>query len=55
MPTYDYVCRKCGKQVTLNVKIHQRDYQTCCFEQMKRKPAAPAVQFKGPGWTPKGS
>lgn len=50
MPTFDYVCRKCGKQEQRSVPIAERDSQICCFEPMKRTLAAPAIQFKGSGF-----
>lgn len=59
MPCYDYVCTKCGWAGTLyNVLVRRREWMECprCHYGMGRLPVpAPAIQFKGSGWTEKGN
>lgn len=56
MPTYDYVCAKCGAEEEIACHVDRRDYPyECpeCFGTMKRQISKPNVQFKGDGWTPR--
>ena len=58
MRFYDFECPRCGKVVI----DHPRDFCDCSecevgFDipavAMWKRPSAPALAFKGPGWTPK--
>jgi putative FmdB family regulatory protein len=54
MPTYDYLCTKCGRVETRrNVSVEDRDQQACsCNYQMHRLLSAPAIfSFANPEGT----
>lgn len=53
---YEYDCLACNKLYMRNVPVAERDNQVClCGSSLNRIPAVPALQFKGTGWTEKGS
>ncbi len=51
MPLFDYECPECGKVIT----DHPLVWCDCpaCVIAMWKLPSAPALAFKGDGWTPK--
>ncbi len=55
MPTYDYVCTACGREVEIVHSLHGDGPATCveCGGAMKRSFAPPTVHFKGSGWARK--
>lgn len=63
MPTYIYACPKCGSlvEMTRSVKEHVESKPVCVAEGcdgqqvMETQLQPPALQFKGSGWTSKGS
>lgn len=59
MPNYEYQCRHCGEVVTVKHGIQEPLPTTTCpacdSTSFLKLPSAPAVIFKGSGWTPKGS
>ncbi len=55
MPTYDYVCTKCGHEMEVFHPVHGHGPSACpqCGGQMRKAFAPPAVVFKGTGWARK--
>ena len=55
MPTYDYVCANCGREVEVVHAIHGHGPSACnsCGGPMKKAIVASAVHFKGSGWARK--
>ncbi len=55
MPTYDYVCQKCGHRMEVVHGLHGHGPSTCpvCGGDMRKAFAPPAVHFKGTGWARK--
>ena len=53
MPIYDFYCRGCDRKV--NDVLCRGEDTLCpyCGGKMVRMPAAPAIRFKGNGWTGK--
>lgn len=55
MPLYEYFCEECGARYNLLLPVNHKT--PCCFNcesrDMKRVLHAPAIQFKGDGWTGK--
>ena len=53
MPTYEYVCDKCGERIAVIRSMHE-DAQTVrcekCDVEMTRIWDTPGVVFKGGGW-----
>jgi putative FmdB family regulatory protein len=58
MPIYEYKCTRCGKQQEDLRSVKDRDVTVSCPNcraPMARMFSAPAVHFKGAGWTGKGN
>ncbi len=55
MPTYDYVCTKCGHEMEVFHPVHGHGPSACprCGGEMRKSFAPPAVVFKGTGWARK--
>lgn len=58
MPTYDYKCGVCGTARTLVLRLTELGGLVYCPKcvpttTMERQTSAPALVFKGAGWTPK--
>lgn len=56
MPTYDYVCARCGHRFEVVHGVHADGPGTCaaCGEGPVRKAfSAPSIHFKGSGWAKK--
>ncbi len=55
MPTYDYVCTKCGHEMEVFHPVHGHGPSACprCGGEMRKAFAPPAVVFKGTGWARK--
>src|SRR5437867_1986374 len=55
MPTYDYVCESCGRQVEVVHGIHAPRPTTCevCGGSLRKLVSAPNIVFKGSGWAKK--
>ncbi len=55
MPTYDYRCTVCGREVEVVHGIYGTGPQTCeaCGGAMRKTLSAPAIHFKGSGWAKK--
>jgi len=58
MPLYEYRCPQCGKVEEATVLRDENpdilivcDGFKCGWPKMERIPSAPAVHFKGEGWT----
>jgi len=58
MPLYDVKCKKCGKKwvdvfaTSPTADVLQKC--SCGSIEFEKLPSAPAVHFKGEGWTKKG-
>jgi len=52
MPTYEYGCQKCGRQMEVVQKISDKPLARCpsCRGKLTRLLSASALQFKGTGW-----
>ena len=53
MPTYTYVCKKCGFQFDKEQKITDQPLKTCheCQDgELKKKLYPVGIAFKGPGF-----
>ena len=52
MPTYEYVCEKCGHRFEQIRKFSDKQLRKCpeCGGVIEQVISAPAVQFKGSGW-----
>ena len=55
VPTYDYRCTACGRQVEVVHGIHATGPATCevCGGAMRKALSTPAIHFKGSGWAKK--
>ncbi len=55
MPTYDYRCTQCGREVEVMHGINGTGPQTCefCGGPMRKALSTPAIHFKGSGWAKK--
>ncbi|HET7678432.1 MAG TPA: zinc ribbon domain-containing protein [Candidatus Limnocylindrales bacterium] len=55
MPTYDYACRDCGRQVEVLHGVHASGPTACetCGGPMHKLLSAPSIHFKGSGWAKK--
>ena len=53
MPLYEYECARCGKRFELIQKFSAPAEAACpaCSGRAHRLLSAPALQFKGSGWT----
>ena len=53
MPTYDYECSKCNKQVEIDKPMkdsHRQEKCEICGQVMEKLLSAPAFHLKGSGW-----
>lgn len=55
MPTYQYECKTCGKQVELFQKISEKKAPACDSEGCEKQPMETLIQatsfrLKGTGW-----
>jgi putative FmdB family regulatory protein len=60
MPTWTYVCFPCGYRTEIQSSSWKYLPETvwcprCKTIEMEREISAPAIHFKGDGWTPKGA
>ena len=55
MPTYDYRCTACDREVEVMHGISESGPQTCedCGGAMRKALSSPAIHFKGSGWAKK--
>jgi len=55
MPTYDYRCTDCGREIEVVHGIHGSGPETCqsCGSAMRKALSTPAIHFKGSGWAKK--
>ena len=55
MPTYDYRCTECGREVEVMHGIHASGPESCehCGGAMRKALSPPAIHFKGKGWAKK--
>mgnify|MGYP001819863426 FL=1 len=55
MPTYDYRCTECDREVEVMHSIHGSGPETCehCGGAMRKALSPPAIHFKGSGWAKK--
>ena len=55
MPTYDYRCTKCGREIEVMHGIHATGPEACeaCGSAMLKVLSPPAIHFKGSGWAKK--
>jgi putative FmdB family regulatory protein len=55
MPTYDYRCTACGREVEVVHGIHEQGPSTCgsCGGSMRKALSRPAIHFRGGGWAKK--
>jgi putative FmdB family regulatory protein len=55
MPTYDYRCTLCGREVEVSHAIGAPGPESCpaCGGPMKKALSTPAIHFKGSGWAKK--
>jgi putative FmdB family regulatory protein len=57
MPTYDYVCSRCGHRMEVVHAIHGHGPKVCpdcgTAGSMTKSFAPPAIHFKGSGWAKK--
>jgi putative FmdB family regulatory protein len=57
MPTYDYVCSRCGHRMEVVHAIHGHGPKVCpdcgAAGSMTKSFAPPAIHFKGSGWAKK--
>lgn len=55
MPTYDYRCTDCGREVEVMHGIDGPGPAACetCGGAMRKALSAPAIHFKGSGWAKK--
>lgn len=55
MPTYDYRCSDCGREVEVMHPIDGQGPLSCeiCGGAMRKALSAPAIHFKGSGWAKK--
>jgi putative FmdB family regulatory protein len=57
MPLYQCICTKCGnafERIVASWKDKHRIICPRCNYAVLTLPSAPAVHFKGSGWTPRG-
>jgi putative FmdB family regulatory protein len=51
MPTYDFMCLKCGVTLEVVQSFSETTSPRCtCGEQMRKQYTAIPVHFKGTGW-----
>jgi putative FmdB family regulatory protein len=55
VPTYDYRCTDCGREIEVVHGIHDSGPSTCevCGGAMRKAPSPPAILFRGAGWAKK--
>lgn len=55
MPTYDYGCTICGREVEVMHGVHGHGPASCehCGGPMRKLLSAPTIHFKGSGWAKK--
>jgi putative FmdB family regulatory protein len=55
MPTYEYRCTACGREVEVMHGVHGTGPEKCevCGGALRKMISAPAVHFKGSGWAGK--
>lgn len=55
MPSYDYHCPVCAKDINIIKSIHDNTEEQCdnCKVPLVKKMYAPPVSFKGGGWAHK--
>jgi putative FmdB family regulatory protein len=55
VPTYDYRCTVCGREVEVVHGIHEPGPSTCeaCGGSMRKALSSPAIHFRGGGWAKK--
>jgi len=55
MPTYEYRCSACGRQVEVMHGIYDQGPTICqsCGGVMRKALSSPAIHFKGSGWAKK--
>ena len=55
MPTYDYGCTICGREVEVMHGVHGPGPASCehCGGPMRKLLSAPTIHFKGSGWAKK--
>lgn len=54
MPTYQYECKKCSRQVELVQRISEKKSPECCEQPMESVLGAPAFILKGNCWAKDG-
>jgi putative FmdB family regulatory protein len=55
MPIFEFKCPKCGKYLERVLSIAIAPFKCpVCGELMEKLISAPAIHFKGDGWTRKG-
>jgi putative FmdB family regulatory protein len=55
VPTYDYACTACGREVEVMHGVHGHGPERCehCGGPMRKLLSAPTFHFKGSGWAKK--
>jgi putative FmdB family regulatory protein len=55
MPTYDYRCAQCGREIEVMHGINDSGPSVCasCGGAMRKALSTPAIHFKGSGWAKK--
>jgi len=58
MPTYDFTCPECGREQERVLRLSESNTpQQCsrdeCSAWLVKEASAPALKFKGAGWTPR--
>jgi putative FmdB family regulatory protein len=55
VPTYDYGCTICGREVEVMHGVHGHGPASCehCGGPMRKLLSAPTIHFKGSGWAKK--
>ena len=53
MPLYEYACTGCGRRIERLQRVHDAHLVECphCGGELKKLASAPALHFKGSGWT----
>lgn len=52
MPIYDYQCERCGETTEVLQRVSDPPLERCprCKGPVRKRPSAPAFQFRGSGW-----